>query len=79
MPENANEMIGANMRCKNCKYWCEGEADIPGFGECKRWFRGYYIKPEEVTSKDVIVECDMGWGNETGPDFGCVLFEKSDK
>ena len=56
--------------CKTCAHFVP-ESD--GYGSCSRWLRGYAVKLEDMTSNDVLVEDDEGWGMVVGPDFGCVL------
>ncbi len=61
-------------RCKNCRSWSRESDDR--LGSCLRWHHGYGTAPEEVADNEAWVEDDEGWGNMTGPDFGCVLFEQ---
>ncbi len=65
------------MRCKNCKYW-EGFGIL---GDCSspKWLRGYHITDEEISSDDVLVEDDEGWGMHSAPEFGCVHFMEKDE
>lgn len=69
------------MRCRDCRYF---EADMDqvngpwkGSGHCTRWYQQYGEDPKQMNSNDCWVESDEGWANQVGPDFGCVLFEKS--
>ena len=70
-------------RCKNCRFHDEsvGYDDYgwPGSGECIRWLRGYHVAADTMFPNSVLIEDDEGWGNVTGPEFGCVLFEKKAK
>lgn len=69
--------MGSLMRCADCKYFEAAErADRwPGSGHCTRWTQGYGWDAALMKPNDAWVECDEGWGNFVGPDFGCVLFE----
>lgn len=66
-------------RCRTCKHWTQQtEAfDIATrrLGTCERWRRGYGVESADVADNEALVEDDEGWGNLTGPDFGCVLHE----
>lgn len=58
--------------CRSCRFWTLRPGDR--LGTCERWHHGYGINPDEVADNEAWVEDDEGWGNATGPDFGCVLF-----
>jgi hypothetical protein len=73
-------------RCRDCKHWTleaqvpagralYGEPIVPRLGHCGRWHEGYGVRRDDVADNEAWVEDDEGWGNATGPDFGCVLFE----
>lgn len=70
------------MRCAKCAHYQTGERTrtlcVPpdGYGHCGRWHQGYSVEMREVSSNEVLVEDDEGWGNIVGPEFGCVLFEQ---
>lgn len=62
--------------CRECKFWTLASGQR--LGTCERWHSGYGVKQEEVSDNEAWVEDDEGWGNATGPDFGCVLFIPSE-
>ena len=62
------------MLCKNCKYWKHGTCE-----RAEEW----YPYEDKTRGFDVCSETDEGanfsvW-LETGPNFGCVLFEQKEK
>ena len=62
------------MFCKDCSYWKKNTR----LGECqsKKWKRGYWQTPGDIANDEIILEDDEGWGCFTGPEFGCIHFQK---
>ena len=64
--------------CDGCRHWTgEAWADKK-ICQCPNMHIGY---PSLEDARDfppdhVVIEGDEGWGWFTGPDFGCVHFEK---
>lgn len=59
------------ITCKECKYYTAKD------GNCSRWNTGYQYDKNNMPSNEVLIEDDEGWGMICGPDFGCILAEKS--
>lgn len=67
------------MKCKDCAYWSQTTnlRALPNIvGDCsnQKFVTGYSMKLK--SSDEVLIENDEGWGFFTGPDFGCIHFEK---
>jgi len=71
------------MRCRDCKFFETGDRyghpQWPGAGHCGRWYQAYGEDAGGMKPNDCWVESDEGWANHVGPEFGCVLFEKSEQ
>ncbi len=64
----------ATATCKNCLHFEEGDS-VTGFGHCSRFHYGYTELVRNLSSNEILVEDDEGWGAIIGPEFGCVLFK----
>ena len=62
------------MFCKNCKYWQDGKCD-----RVNCWFpredKTRVMDVRAWAADDTGLDCWL----ETGPNFGCILFEQKDK
>jgi len=62
-------------RCKNCKFWDNGECDA--VFSCDEGF-GWKQNPDILFELEYDALDDTGiWAKlKTGPEFGCIRFEK---
>lgn len=78
--------------CKDCKWWDRNSPDFDEIADslgneidnivtwgcrCPKILREYGIPERDRPQDCAIVESDEGWCIETGPDFGCIHFEKT--
>lgn len=64
-------------KCKDCKFWT-GKQDLH-MRTCEADFvhAGYGVETKDLPVDNIIIEDDEGWGWFTGPEFGCIHFQKS--
>ena len=70
-------MIEEKAVCATCRF-SENYDEWQGFLTCLKWKKGYGVGPSDLPPNEVLVENDEGWGMVCGPQFGCVLHERSE-
>jgi hypothetical protein len=69
-------------KCGTCLHWIRRDGDYKSsheFHRCDspRFALGYNVDISKLAPNQVHVEDDEGWGFFTGPEFGCVHWEKA--
>ena len=66
--------------CKSCKWWVVNNEHEDELRTCEqpKAIIGYRWNPADMPTDGVWIENDEGWAWFTGPDFGCVNWEKKE-
>ena len=77
-PDNAAVGVDMKLKCKNCKWWVGGKDQIPGGDghkscEHPKVGGGSYVNKSRLRSDALNSYESIG----TGPNFGCIHFEKA--